>query len=74
MCSTNTIIRNAIYSTGKPNQIFIFRGDSSDVNCWEALAEAYMARGSFTAAQKSFEKVLQLDSNSVYARYFLHQL
>jgi len=44
------------------------RGDSSDINCWEALAEAYMARGSFTAAQKSFEKVLQLDSNSVYAR------
>jgi len=44
------------------------RGDSTDINCWEALAEAYMARGSFTAAQKSFEKVLTLDSKSVYAR------
>lgn len=46
----------------------IVRGDSSDINCWEALAEAYMARGSFIAAQKSFEKVIQLDSKSVYAR------
>ena len=43
------------------------RGDSSNVMCWEALADAYMARGSYTAARKAFEKVLSLSPDSVYS-------
>lgn len=45
-----------------------FSGDSGDLNCWEALADAYLARGSFTAAHKAYEKVLQMNPGSEYTR------
>ena len=44
-------------------------GESGDVTCWEALADAYMARGSYTAALKAFEKVLTIKEDSEYARF-----
>jgi len=47
------------------------RGDSGDVTCWEALADAYMARGSFNAALKAFEKVQTMKENSEYARLMI---
>ena len=51
------------------NIIFLyFPGDSGDLNCWEALADAYLARGSFTAAHKAYEKVLQMNPGSEYTR------
>eukprot|EP00092_Neocalanus_flemingeri_P033930 GFUD01036895.1.p1 GENE.GFUD01036895.1~~GFUD01036895.1.p1 ORF type:complete len:1307 (+),score=422.74 GFUD01036895.1:54-3974(+) len=47
------------------------RGDSSSVTCWEALADAYMIRGSYTASRKAFEKVLSLAPDSVYSRLMI---
>lgn len=35
-------------------------------NAWESLGDAYLALGSFTAAIKSYQKVLDLDPNLVY--------
>ena len=48
--------------------ITVLLGDSGDVNCWESLADAYLARGSYTAALKAFEKVLTINHNSEYPR------
>ena len=36
------------------------RSSPDNVTCWEALGDAYMARGSYVAARKAFEKVLTL--------------
>jgi len=47
------------------------RGDSTSSMCWEALADAYMARGSYTAARKAFEKVLNINPSSVYSRLMI---
>ena len=33
------------------------RSCPSSLPSWEALADAYMARGSYTAARKAFERV-----------------
>lgn len=42
--------------------------DSNNVECWEGLADAYLARGSYSSAQKVFEKNVQLDKNNSYAK------
>ena len=36
---------------------------------WECLADAYLNRGSLTAAMKSFAKAYELNSNSIYSCY-----
>ncbi|KAI9360280.1 hypothetical protein BD770DRAFT_385224 [Pilaira anomala] len=43
------------------------RADTSDVRCWEGLAEAYSRAGRFVAALKAFERATQLDPTSVHA-------
>ncbi|KAK2552919.1 Tetratricopeptide repeat protein 37 [Acropora cervicornis] len=40
-------------------------------HCWECLGEAYMSRGSFTAAMKAFTKATELDPSSLYCLYQL---
>lgn len=35
-------------------------------NCWEVLGDAYLARKAYTAAQKSYQKVVQLRPGSLY--------
>jgi len=47
------------------------RGDSNSVMCWEALADAYMARGSYSAARKAFEKVVSLAPDTVYSKLMI---
>ena len=42
------------------------KASSSSVSTWEALADAYLARGSFSAARKAFERVLLLKPGSLY--------
>ena len=37
--------------------------------CWESLADAYMARGSYTSSLKSYQKSLSLNSNSIYSQF-----
>jgi superkiller protein 3 len=36
---------------------------------WECLADAYLSRGSLTAALKSFGKAIELNPESTYAYY-----
>lgn len=42
--------------------------DTNNVECWEGLADAYLARGSYTSAQKVFEKSVQLNPENSYAK------
>lgn len=43
------------------------RTDTSDVRCWEGLAEAYSRAGRFVAALKAFGRATDLDPTSVHA-------
>ncbi|XP_059178471.1 superkiller complex protein 3-like isoform X2 [Physella acuta] len=45
------------------------RADPNDNHVWECLAEAYLQRGSLTAALKAFAKSSELDTNSLYSLY-----
>lgn len=43
--------------------------DSNDSSGWEALGEAYIARGSYTAALKAFQRASELNPLSTYSSY-----
>ncbi|OXB75710.1 UNVERIFIED_CONTAM: hypothetical protein H355_016227 [Colinus virginianus] len=45
------------------------RADRKDPNCWESLGEAYVSRGSYAAALKSFRKASELNPDHVYSIY-----
>ncbi|XP_063309755.1 superkiller complex protein 3 [Pelobates fuscus] len=45
------------------------RADPKDSNCWECLGEAYLSRGGYTTALKSFMKASELNPDSVYSSY-----
>uniref|UniRef100_A0A8C5M4M7 SKI3 subunit of superkiller complex n=2 Tax=Leptobrachium leishanense TaxID=445787 RepID=A0A8C5M4M7_9ANUR len=45
------------------------RADPKDSNCWECLGEAYLSRGGYTTALKSFMKASELNPESVYSAY-----
>ncbi|KAI9489583.1 hypothetical protein BDB00DRAFT_842592 [Zychaea mexicana] len=45
------------------------RCDTSDLRCWEGLAEAYAHEGRFVAAIKAFGRATDLDPSSVHANY-----
>ncbi|KAM8960803.1 superkiller complex protein 3 [Pelodytes ibericus] len=45
------------------------RADPKDSNCWECLGEAYLSRGGYTTALKSFTKASELNPDSVYSMY-----
>lgn len=42
------------------------RIDVQDSYCWEVLGDAYLARKAYTAAQKSYQKVVQLRPDALY--------
>ncbi|XP_018572028.1 tetratricopeptide repeat protein 37, partial [Anoplophora glabripennis] len=44
----------------------VVRIQPKNVHCWEALADAYLIRGSYTSAQKCYEKSLELVDNILY--------
>ena len=44
------------------------RADSTSLAAWEALADSYLARGSYTAARKAFQRVLELSPGAAYPR------
>jgi superkiller protein 3 len=44
------------------------RYDSNNAECWEALADAYFARGSYNSSLKVFEKSVELNSQNTYAK------
>ncbi|XP_076995238.1 superkiller complex protein 3 isoform X1 [Tamandua tetradactyla] len=43
------------------------RADPKDFNCWESLGEAYLSRGGYTTALKSFMKASELNPESIYS-------
>nr|DBA23398.1 TPA: hypothetical protein GDO54_014314 [Pyxicephalus adspersus] len=45
------------------------RADPKDSNCWECLGEAYLSRGGYTTALKSFMKANELNPDSMYNAY-----
>ncbi|KAM4638019.1 superkiller complex protein 3 isoform 1-T2 [Amazona ochrocephala] len=45
------------------------RADPKDFNCWESLGEAYLNRGSYSTALKSFRKASELNPGLVYSVY-----
>ncbi|XP_042711758.2 superkiller complex protein 3 isoform X1 [Chrysemys picta bellii] len=45
------------------------RADPKDSNCWESLGEAYLSRGGYTTALKSFTKASELNPESIYSIY-----
>ncbi|XP_029428963.1 tetratricopeptide repeat protein 37 [Rhinatrema bivittatum] len=45
------------------------RADPKDANCWECLGEAYLSRGGYTTALKSFTKASELNPESIYGIY-----
>ncbi|KAG9487998.1 hypothetical protein GDO78_007677 [Eleutherodactylus coqui] len=45
------------------------RADPKDPNCWECLGEAYLSRGGYSTALKSFMKASELNPDSVYSAY-----
>ncbi|NXB77730.1 TTC37 protein, partial [Donacobius atricapilla] len=60
--------------TGQPSQAVAdlqaaLRADPKDSNCWESLGEAYMNRGSYSTALKSFRKASELNPGLVYSIY-----
>ncbi|NXG82688.1 TTC37 protein, partial [Stercorarius parasiticus] len=60
--------------TGQPSQAVAdlqaaLRVDPKDSNCWESLGEAYLSRGSYSTALKSFRKASELNPELVYSIY-----
>ncbi|NWY72870.1 TTC37 protein, partial [Erithacus rubecula] len=60
--------------TGQPSQAVsdlqaALRADPKDSNCWESLGEAYLNRGSYSTALKSFRKASELNPGLVYSIY-----
>ncbi|KAM6229960.1 superkiller complex protein 3 isoform 2-T2 [Porphyrio hochstetteri] len=45
------------------------RADPKDYDCWESLGEAYLIRGSYSTALKSFKKASELNPGLVYSIY-----
>nr|CAH7731856.1 unnamed protein product [Callosobruchus chinensis] len=45
---------------------YVVRIDGDNVHCWEALADAYFARGSYTSALKCYQKSLELTTTALY--------
>lgn len=45
------------------------RADPKDPNCWESLGEAYLSRGSYATALKSFRRATELNPELVYSVY-----
>nr|CAD7400214.1 unnamed protein product [Timema poppensis] len=45
------------------------RSNPNDSHCWESLADAYYARGAYTAALKSYQRVVELSPGAVYPAY-----
>ncbi|KAF1477345.1 Tetratricopeptide repeat protein 37, partial [Pygoscelis antarcticus] len=60
--------------TGQPSKAVAdlqaaLRADPKDANCWESLGEAYLSRGSYSTALKSFRKASELNPGLVYSIY-----
>ncbi|KAJ7423629.1 Tetratricopeptide repeat protein 37 [Pitangus sulphuratus] len=60
--------------SGQPSQAVAdlqaaLRADPKDSNCWESLGEAYLNRGSYSTALKSFRRASELNPELMYSIY-----
>ncbi|XP_027564577.1 tetratricopeptide repeat protein 37 isoform X2 [Neopelma chrysocephalum] len=60
--------------SGQPSQAVAdlqaaLRADPKDSNCWESLGEAYLNRGSYSTALKSFRRASELNPGLMYSTY-----
>ncbi|NWR38286.1 TTC37 protein, partial [Tachuris rubrigastra] len=60
--------------SGQPSQAVAdlqaaLRADPKDSNCWESLGEAYLNRGSYSTALKSFRRASELNPGLMYSIY-----
>ncbi|XP_071437834.1 superkiller complex protein 3 [Pithys albifrons albifrons] len=60
--------------SGQPSQAVVdlqaaLRADPKDSNCWETLGEAYLNRGSYSTALKSFRRASELNPGLMYSIY-----
>ncbi|XP_070543416.1 tetratricopeptide repeat protein 37-like [Ptychodera flava] len=62
-------LKHREYSQSVASFQHALRADPKDRCCWECLAEAYINRGSYTAALKAFTKATELDPNSIYCHF-----
>lgn len=44
----------------------VLRMNPKHSECWESLADAYLARGAYIAALKCYQKTVELTSNTLY--------
>ncbi|XP_054033772.1 SKI3 subunit of superkiller complex protein [Dryobates pubescens] len=56
-------------SKAVPDLQAALRADPKDANCWECLGEAYLSRGSYMTALKSFRKASELNPELTYSFY-----
>ncbi|KAK5647507.1 hypothetical protein RI129_002399 [Pyrocoelia pectoralis] len=54
------------YANATDTLRFVVRSNPNDSSCWESLADAYMARGAYTSALKSYQKATEIRPNSLY--------
>ncbi|NXY84906.1 TTC37 protein, partial [Alcedo cyanopectus] len=69
-------LRRGLYylRTGQPSKAVAdlqaaLRADPKDAHCWESLGEAYLSRGSYSTAIKSFRRASELNPELVYSIY-----
>lgn len=60
---------NINYYSNVPSLQAALRADPKDPHCWESLGEAYLSRGGYTTALKSFRKARELNPKSIYSIY-----
>lgn len=45
----------------------VLRMNPTYCECWESLADAYLARGAYIAALKCYQKTVELTTNTLYS-------
>uniref|UniRef100_A0A6P7G2Q1 Tetratricopeptide repeat protein 37 n=1 Tax=Diabrotica virgifera virgifera TaxID=50390 RepID=A0A6P7G2Q1_DIAVI len=54
------------YSKAIEKLQFVVRVEKENTNCWQCLADAYFARGSYVSALRCYEKSLEYTENTLY--------
>lgn len=54
------------YSKAVDSLRLVVRHEPGNSHYWEALADAYIARGAFNSALKCYQKAMELEDNALY--------
>lgn len=66
-CESSSITLSSLIVSWNFSLQAALRADPKDFNCWESLGEAYLSRGGYTTALKSFTKASELNPESTYS-------